>query len=57
MTVVDYQAVLRGVAESDRPRAVRLAVERTDLGDRALETIGTLSYGYRQRLGTEGGIG
>ena len=54
MTVVDYldyQAVLHGVQEADRAAAVRRAVERTDLGEKALDTVGTLSRGYRQRVG------
>ncbi len=54
MTVVDYldyQAVLHGVQEADRPEAVRRAVERTDLREKALDTVATLSRGYRQRVG------
>ena len=54
MTVIDYldyQAALHGVAESERPAAIRCAIERTDLGPKASEVIATLSRGYRQRVG------
>lgn len=54
MTVVDYldyQAVLHGVAEAERPAAIRRAIERTDLRPRALDRVETLSRGYRQRVG------
>lgn len=54
MTVVDYldfRAVLHGVAEAWRPRAIRRAIERTALQEKALDRIGTLSRGYRQRVG------
>lgn len=54
MTVLEYLAYaarLRGVHDADRPRAVRDAVFRTDLAGRADSVIGTLSRGYRQRVG------
>ncbi len=54
MTVIDlldYQAALHGMGPAERPRAVRAAIERTRLADRAEQTIGTLSRGYRQRVG------
>jgi ABC-2 type transport system ATP-binding protein len=54
MTVIDYldyAAALHGVAEADRPARIREALRRTDLLPRATETIGTLSRGYRQRVG------
>ena len=54
MTVVDYldyQAVLRGVADRDRPSAVRSAVRRVALDDYALSPVNQLSRGYRQRTG------
>lgn len=54
MTVVDYldyHAGLHGVAEAERPAAIRTAIERTWLQDKALAAIGTLSRGYRQRVG------
>ena len=52
MTVVDYLdyvACLRNVA--DRPSAVRRALAATDLIGRATDAIGTLSRGFRQRVG------
>jgi ABC-2 type transport system ATP-binding protein len=45
---LDYTARLRGV---DPARAVRQAIEATELGSKALDPIATLSRGYRQRLG------
>ena len=52
MTVVgylDYVAGLRGV--DNRPLALREVLGATDLTDRALDPIGTLSRGYQQRVG------
>ena len=46
---LDYVAGLRGVAE--RQSALRQVLASTDLADRALDTIGTLSRGYQQRVG------
>jgi len=54
MTVLDYldyQASLQGLAPRQRPTAIRRAVERTELGPKATAAIGTLSRGYRQRVG------
>jgi ABC-2 type transport system ATP-binding protein len=54
MTVIDYleyQAILHGVHELERPSAIREAIERTDLGPKADQVIATLSRGYRQRVG------
>ncbi len=54
MTVVDYleyAAELRGVAPGDQPRAVRDAIEATELEVKAFDPIHTLSRGYRQRVG------
>ncbi|MCF7985162.1 MAG: ABC transporter ATP-binding protein [Thiohalocapsa sp.] len=54
MTVLDhldYQASLHGIAPSGRPAAIRRAVERTELGAKAMAQVSTLSRGYRQRLG------
>jgi ABC-2 type transport system ATP-binding protein len=45
---LDYTARLRGV---DPARAVRQAIDATELGGKALDPIATLSRGYRQRLG------
>ncbi len=54
MTVIDYldyTADLRGVPGERKPAAVVRAIERTDLADKALDPIATLSRGYRQRVG------
>ena len=54
MTVIDYldyAASLHGVAEEDRPARIREAIEKTELAAKAADTIGTLSRGYRQRVG------
>ncbi len=54
MSVVDYleyAAQLRGVAVADQPRAVRDAIEATELQGKAFDPIQTLSRGYRQRVG------
>ena len=54
MSVVDYllfAAKLRQVGDQSAEEAVKKAMKETDLVDRAFETIGTLSRGYRQRVG------
>jgi ABC-2 type transport system ATP-binding protein len=54
MSVVDYleyTAALRGVSRSERAAAVRTAILETDLTEKALDPIATLSRGYQQRVG------
>jgi ABC-2 type transport system ATP-binding protein len=54
MTVIDYldyQATLHGVSQPERPAMIRRVIERTGLGPKAAAEIGTLSRGYRQRVG------
>ena len=54
MTVMDYldfQGMMRGIADCDRPKALRKAIRRTALREKALQPIATLSRGYRQRVG------
>jgi len=54
MTVIDYldyQAGLHGVARAARAPAIAEAIRRTALRDKAEALIGTLSRGYRQRVG------
>lgn len=54
MTVIDYllyMAELRALPETDRLAAVKRAIERTSLAEKAKELICTLSKGYRQRVG------
>ena len=48
---LDYAAQLRGVSTAKRKSAVLEAIQRTDLKDKALNLISTLSRGYRQRVG------
>ena len=54
MTVVeflDYAAELKGIASIERPRALRDAIAATGLGEKATDSIASLSRGYRQRTG------
>jgi ABC-2 type transport system ATP-binding protein len=54
MTVVeflDYAAELKGVPASERPKALRDAILATELTEKALQPISSLSRGYRQRVG------
>jgi ABC-2 type transport system ATP-binding protein len=54
LTVLDHlewQAASHGIPRQHRGDAIRRAVERTELGDKANALVATLSRGYRQRLG------
>ena len=52
LAVVDYLAYVAQLRQlQDARAAVARAVEATDLGDKAMDTIGTLSRGYKQRVG------
>jgi ABC-2 type transport system ATP-binding protein len=54
MTVIDfldYQAALHDVPAARRAQAIAAAIRRTALGEKATESIETLSRGYRQRVG------
>ena len=54
MTVLDYlgyTGILRGVQENLLPSAIENALKKTDLAARSNHTIGTLSKGFRQRVG------
>lgn len=54
LSVVDYlwfSATVRGIPKSQRRESVERAVRDTDLSDRALDDIGTLSRGLQQRVG------
>ena len=54
MTVLDYlgyTAILRGVQENLLPSAIENALKKTDLAAKSNHTIGTLSKGFRQRVG------
>lgn len=48
---LDYAAGLHNVPIQDRPDAIKRAIHRTGLADKAMQQIGTLSRGYRQRTG------
>lgn len=54
MTVIDYLAYIADIHEiggDQRDRAVLRAIRRTDLEDKAVAPIHTLSRGYQQRVG------
>jgi len=54
MTVIDfleYHAGMHGIPVNRRLAAVRHAIARTELESKAADLIGTLSRGYRQRVG------
>jgi ABC-2 type transport system ATP-binding protein len=46
-----YRAALKGIPRAERSRAIDQAIEPCGLGDRRRQIIGTLSRGYRQRVG------
>ena len=48
---LDFRAALKEVARRARPAAVSRAIEEVGLGERRRQIIGTLSRGYRQRVG------
>jgi ABC-2 type transport system ATP-binding protein len=48
---LDYAATLKGIEPARRMHAVRAAIAATDLTERALERVSTLSRGLRQRVG------
>ena len=48
---LDFRAALKGLARGARPAVVSRAVEEVGLGERRRQIIGTLSRGYRQRVG------
>lgn len=54
MTVVEYLfyvANLRGISDSEQAKAVKAAVEKTQLHEKATSLVSTLSRGYKQRVG------
>ena len=52
LAVVDYLAYVAQLRQlEDAKAAVARAIEATDLGDKAMDTIATLSRGYKQRVG------
>ncbi|MFK7914357.1 MAG: ABC transporter ATP-binding protein [Pseudomonadales bacterium] len=51
MTIADYLAYVATLREVEPRRAVRRAIEATELGAKAQAPIGTLSRGFKQRVG------
>ncbi|MBU1568270.1 MAG: ABC transporter ATP-binding protein [Proteobacteria bacterium] len=48
---LDYAAALHGLGEAERAPLIARAIARTELQDKAITPIATLSRGYRQRTG------
>ncbi len=48
---LDYATELKGITGSDKHREIRRAVIATDISDKLLDPISTLSRGYKQRVG------
>jgi len=48
---LEYTATLKGIPPAERYPAVRMALDATDLGKRALDPVTTLSRGFKQRVG------
>lgn len=48
---LDYAANLKGLSGDKARNEIRRAIKATDIGDKLLATIGTLSRGYKQRVG------
>jgi ABC-2 type transport system ATP-binding protein len=48
---LDFRAALKGISGRERGVAVSRAIDAVALGDRRAQIIGTLSRGYRQRVG------
>ncbi|MFH0782652.1 MAG: ABC transporter ATP-binding protein [Pseudomonadota bacterium] len=48
---LDYAAALHGLSETERAPLIAQAIARTELQDKAIQPIATLSRGYRQRTG------
>jgi ABC-2 type transport system ATP-binding protein len=48
---LDFRAALKGIARRARAGAVAEAIEAVGLGARRAQIVGTLSRGYRQRVG------
>jgi ABC-2 type transport system ATP-binding protein len=51
LELLEYAAALHDVPLRSRRQAIASALQRTELRDKALATIATLSRGYRQRVG------
>lgn len=48
---LDYAAELKGIANGEKTRAIREAVAATELAEKLMAPISSLSRGYKQRVG------
>lgn len=48
---LDYAAALKGVSNESRPQVIKAAIAATELGEKAMAAISSLSRGFRQRVG------
>jgi ABC-2 type transport system ATP-binding protein len=48
---LDYAAELKGIADEEKAAAIKEAIAATELQDRIMQPISSLSRGYRQRVG------
>jgi ABC-2 type transport system ATP-binding protein len=48
---LDYAAELKGISNGEKGPAIRDAIEATELGEKVMAPISSLSRGYRQRVG------
>ena len=48
---MDYVATIKGIEKAERSRAIREALISTEMTHHALDTIGKLSRGQKQRVG------
>jgi ABC-2 type transport system ATP-binding protein len=48
---LDYAAGLKGIAEDEKAASIKEAIAATELQDRIMQPISSLSRGYRQRVG------
>jgi ABC-2 type transport system ATP-binding protein len=48
---LDYAAELKGIANGEKAQAIKEAIAATELSDKIMEPIASLSRGYRQRVG------
>ena len=48
---LDYAAELKGLSEFEKPAAICEAIDATELGEKVMSPISSLSRGYRQRVG------
>ncbi|MFZ1948330.1 MAG: ATP-binding cassette domain-containing protein [bacterium] len=51
VSYLDFVAEVRGIGRAERPRRVARMIETCGLGDMMTRTVGTLSKGFKQRVG------